>query len=369
MNTAEYLHYRVGEYRTLNKLDAIEKANGDITKVKFYFCDEEHKSYDWSKEPSASIHQLIDQRVIELRTKYKHVCLWYSGGFDSHTILNSFIRTNTRLDEVLIYGKPWIKDPGNTEHVFAFEFIKKIKQKLQPWLKITQVTIQDQIHTNFYQKYKSEWIYHDPLNYFSYIKASRGIAQLFQPEYKNLVHDHNRVDICGVDKPRVDLRDGKWYASVPDTSLNAFFGSYYDLFYLCPEATEIYIKQCWNVINWFESLPQCTHEFVHEVQSHKHPLLYAEWNKFSGRDDVYHSVAHNGYAKKFYGTGVNSLDSLMYENQNKNAEEELFKMYQIGLTYLETKYSNLWSRDKGWPTINSTPIYIKDFQKLSNTKA
>jgi hypothetical protein len=371
MNSNEYLYYTVknSNIKTTNKLQAIESAGGDIKNVELYFCDDEHKKYDWTVEPKQDIHWLIDRRIIALRNEYDHVCLWYSGGFDSHTLLNSFIRTKSKLDEVIIYGKPWIKDPINIEHKFASDYIKVIKEKIYPDLKVTVVNITDKIHQGLYKKFGSDWIFNDCQNSFAYVKASRGLSLQYQPEFINLKYQKGRIDICGTDKPRVDLRDGKWYASMSDNTVMGWFDSECDLFYMCPDATEIYIKQCWNVIKWFETFPQCSHNFVHEVQGQQHHTYYSSWNKAIGRDDVFHEVAMNGLQKKFYRQGTNSLDSIHYlKSNNFNSESDSYKIYSTGLTYLKTKHKDIWSDEKGFPVVMSNPIYIKDFEPSFDTK-
>jgi hypothetical protein len=371
MNSNEYLYYKVtgSDFTTTNKLQAIEKAGGKLDNIKLYFCDHEHKKHDWTKEPKESIHSLTDRRVRELRNKYDYVCLWYSGGFDSHTLLNSFIRTGSKIDEIIIYGKPWIKDVMHSEHLFASEFIKKIKHNIYPDLKINYVLLSDKIHSGLYKKFGSDWIYYDCQNSFSYIKSSRGLGLQYQPEFVNLKFQPNRIDICGTDKPRVDLRDGKWYSTMPDNAILAWFDAECDLFYMCPDATEIYIKQCWNVIKWFESMPHCSHELVHEVQSLQRPLYYSAWNLAIGRDDVFHPVAKHGLTKKFYSQGAKSLDSLHYEfSNNIHAESDVYKSYKTGLSYLYANYKDIWSENRGFDVVMSDPIYIKDFEPSFDAK-
>lgn len=372
MNSNEYLFYTVEgtDFTTTNKLQALEKANGNFNKVKLYFCDDVHSTYDWTKEPVDSIHSLIDQRVLKLRNKYDYVCLWYSGGFDSHTLLNSFIRTKSKIDEIIIYGKPWIKDILHSEHVFASEYIKHIKNTYYPDVKINLVMLSNKIHQGLYNSFGSDWIYNDCQNSFSYVKSSRGLGLQYQPEFANLRHQLNRIDICGTDKPRVNLANGKWYATLPDTAIMAWFDAACDLFYMCPDATEIYIKQCWNAIKWFESLPHCSHELVHEVQALQRPTYYAAWNMSIGRDDVYHEIAKHGLTKKFYTQGAKSLDSLHYVHSNNlHAESDTYKIYKTGLSYITTKYKDIWDENRGFQTVSSNPIYIKDFEPLVDTKA
>jgi hypothetical protein len=121
MNSDQYLYYQVGDYKTTNKLLAVEAAGGDISRVHFYFADDEHCRHDWTCEPEESIHALVDQRVRALRDQHQYLALWYSAGYDSHTILDSILRTNTRLDEILVFSRPYIKTQDNFEHTIALK--------------------------------------------------------------------------------------------------------------------------------------------------------------------------------------------------------------------------------------------------------
>ena len=64
MNSDQYLYYQVGDYKTTNKLLAVEAAGGDMSRVHFYFADDEHRRHDWTSEPEESVHELIDQHFL-----------------------------------------------------------------------------------------------------------------------------------------------------------------------------------------------------------------------------------------------------------------------------------------------------------------
>lgn len=58
---------------------------------------------DWSIEPIESIQQLCYVRALQLRETYDHIILYYSGGPDSSTVLQTFREHNIPLDEVVFY--------------------------------------------------------------------------------------------------------------------------------------------------------------------------------------------------------------------------------------------------------------------------
>lgn len=381
MNSDQYIYYQVGDYQTTNKLRAVEAANGDMSRVHFYFADDAHSLHDWTVEPTQHINELIDQRVRELRDQYSYLSLWYSAGYDSQSILDSFIRTGVRLDEILIYSRPYILGEHNFEHVAALKQAQWIKTHVQPWINIRLIAYDQDTTFNFYKDHGSDWIYQGPGHFQVFTKTSRHNTGLYNRGLQGLDQITGRCDITGAEKPRVNLVDGKWYAQMPDNALFYHMGCPRELFYINPEATTLYIKQVWLAITWFESNPGCDHNFVHEVQGRKSQLttemqgqLYAAWNKGIGRSDVFDWVSATGY-NKLYNSGnitngtISSLinpDSEILKDLAEKTNSSVYKSWKNGLEYLSRNYSGVWTPTAGFDVCMSSAIYIKDFEpKLS----
>jgi hypothetical protein len=363
MNTREFLYYQVGDFKTTNKLSAIEKAGGDIGRVHFYLADNEYARYDWTKEPTDDIDFLIDQRVQLIREQNRYVCLWYSGGYDSQAILNSFIRTKTRLDEVVIYGRDWMDHATRIEDQLALEQIQQVKKLYQPWLNIRHIKYSTQTPVKFYKEHGTDWIYNDKGNFSQFTKQARANTARYQSDFTNLNHVFGRIDINGVDKPRVNLVDNRWYVQIPDVSLFHYFDADYEMFFLNPDAAEIYIKQAWMAIRWFESLPNCSHELVHQVQSSANSEIFAQWNRAIGRPEVYNEIARIGLVKLIVSYGTESIESSKFKNYASTAEKEAYDTWRKGIEYLQNTHKDLWTPQKGFPVIMSKAIYIKDFEQ------
>ena len=45
---------------------------------------------------------MLKSHALKLREKYKYLRLWYSGGSDSQTVLNTFVDNKIHLDEIAI---------------------------------------------------------------------------------------------------------------------------------------------------------------------------------------------------------------------------------------------------------------------------
>jgi hypothetical protein len=361
MTSADYLYYRVNDLVTTNKLTAVEAANQNLDKIHFYFADDVHAKHDWTVEPEEDIDDLVDQRVKELRDQYSYVALWYSGGYDSQTILDSFIRTNTRLDEILIYNRQWIDHAFNQEDKLAYNYASFIKKNYQPWLTIRVIQYDHQAIFDFYQHWGSDWIYQEPGNFPGFTKQNRANTARWQTEFKNLQHLPGRVDINGSDKPRVNLYQGNWYAQMSDSTVNYYLDAPYELFYLSPAATKIYIKQCWLAIRWMEQQAECSHAWVHQVQSNSlGPDVYRQWNLAVGRSAVHDPVAAGGFFKLLVNGGISSAEGKKLVSASKNENHAIYKSWNNGIDYLKSRYNDsIWSPTKGFNTLLSNPILMR----------
>jgi hypothetical protein len=95
--------YRVGDLSFHSKLEAIEMHAKTGIHPHWDFNEAVFSSYDWTKEPDASILELYRQRAQQLRDQYDYVILNYSSGADSQTVLDAFINNDIKLDEVVSF--------------------------------------------------------------------------------------------------------------------------------------------------------------------------------------------------------------------------------------------------------------------------
>lgn len=364
-SSSEWCYYVVDGNRFSNKLSAVEMAGGDFSRIQFYWGDADRDRYDFTTEPAASITQLIDDRVRLLRDRYRWLCLWYSGGYDSQTLLNSFIRTRTPLDEIIIFGRPWIKPINGVDIEFdqPLAFAEYVKTHHQPWLKITPVHLTHNLCIQFYLTHGVDWIYHDKGHSPWFSKTTRDITGMYHDDLRHIYQTEPRRDIEGVDKPLLDLRDGNWYVQVPDSSMTFHMDAAREMFYADPDATEIYIKQAWLAIKWFESRPECSHEFVHQVQAHKlGGDVYRQWNLGMLRDDPASKFESVGYIKTLFGPTVFTAESHLLREHATTSEKEAYRIWKTGVGYLAKNHEGIWSPERAFPAISSRPIFVKKFE-------
>lgn len=227
-----YGHYEVGTEKYLSKIKAILEAERTQKEVKFILYDDVYKKLNWEIEPSQTLEQLYAARAWELRNRYDHLVLHFSGGADSTNILETFIRNNIRLDEIFIRGPFAVVDKSITnnhaENNYAEIFFQSypiaeyVKNTFLPDLKITVVDTCD--YTINYFKNNPDWFNFEvnPLNSFTPSVAWRADFDLVNTAFRKSTDLGKRVaHMIGVDKPIVNYRNGNYYLRFLDKFVNS----------------------------------------------------------------------------------------------------------------------------------------------------
>lgn len=98
---SKYGCYVCGGLTFLSKFKALEYANQINTGVvRFYYHDHIWDAFDKSLLGKIPLTTLYKERAQQLRDRYEHLVLHYSGGADSHNILHTFLVNNIKLDEI-----------------------------------------------------------------------------------------------------------------------------------------------------------------------------------------------------------------------------------------------------------------------------
>lgn len=185
------------------------RADPNVT----FHLDDIYDDYDWSVEPLESWDEIKWERAWNLRDKAGYLRLWYSGGSDSQTILNTFIKHNIPLDEIGIWRLSPINDfntPANDEiNKAALPYLETIKDKLHPSTKIVLYDVGYEQLKYFYTNHS------DPNTHNNFLDfrpcTSVGMHKLFPNVNKKL----NLLNIDGLEKPKVgvDKNGPFWYYS------------------------------------------------------------------------------------------------------------------------------------------------------------
>ena len=126
--------------------------------------EKEFDKLDLSVEPEESLDYLYLKRCEQLRNEYDHLVLHYSGGHDSHNILETFMFNGIFLDEILItdpYDKTFLENLESNN--FPFLHLDAYEPKLSaiplaqhfiatysPKTKLTVVSNSFRIHSDYW---------------------------------------------------------------------------------------------------------------------------------------------------------------------------------------------------------------------------
>jgi len=220
-----------------NKLKALQEGKRSNQPVRF-IENPAYRSHDCSSPSDKTWTELIKQHALELREKYDHIRLWFSGGCDSLFILDSFVANNIRLDEIVIFHTGYAK--SDFETIQAEEYIKKIRH-LIPSTKINVNSHDESYYKNLYANQR--WVEYGDLGGTFTFRSPHDVPN--DNSFADLVG--SKCEIIGKDKPHILKKNNKWYFYFidhdvsKDMPLKDFLGTDIVNFYI--DIPEIHIKQ------------------------------------------------------------------------------------------------------------------------------
>lgn len=270
-------------YYTCNGIKFTSKIRGAIyaqatgKQLEWHFNEEEFNNFPWHIEPEFTLDQLYDLRAKTLREEYDYLILCYSGGSDSNQIVESFIRQNIFLDEIvsnfpLSASEKFLStDRSQTDSWNLFgEFKLNTAEKLDyiknncPGTKISVFDTSDLLMSSFITSEDTDWV----LTKKETLNPS-GSTQFNYTHFKEI---RTKFDlgkkigiIVGVDKPRLVIKDKKLYLYFVDKAANIIpieenFTDYPNakpvLFYWDPDSSVLLAKQAHVMLNWLNKNPQ-----------------------------------------------------------------------------------------------------------------
>ena len=81
-NPDKFGYYSAGNQTSFSKLEALEWARRNNTRLAWHFNDDIYNAIDWMIEPPGDLWEMYKQRARQIREAYDYVVLWYSGGSD-----------------------------------------------------------------------------------------------------------------------------------------------------------------------------------------------------------------------------------------------------------------------------------------------
>jgi hypothetical protein len=334
-----------------NKLQALELACKLGGNVRWDFNDSAYSKINWQHEPEVGIDTLYLMRARQLRDRYDHLVLNFSGGSDSTNILYAFLKNGIHIDEIITrHPESGLKNvitntqnKNNTNQISEYDYavVPRLKWVADNFPNV-KITVHDYFESMVNETIDEDWIY-----------AAR---EFFHPgvikRYSNLsmrsqlsMYDKGKTVgvIYGIDKPRLEYHDGKYYAYFLDLCPNVVVSEVADytnitteLFYWTPDLPEIVVKQAHMVRRWLDINPQYRNLITPgtKLDSKISSVLERE---VSG-PVIYPSVEHEIFQGNKIGNAVLSEhDSWFWEN---HMNTEIAKVWKAGVETLKRKVPN-----------------------------
>ena len=264
-NKEKFGYYKVGDFTTFSKVEAIELSRGTGHFPQWVFNDLEFSCYDWQTEPQATLKQLYARRAQQIRENYDYVVLFYSGGADSSNILDTFIENSVPFDEIATFNY-WAVDSDPTSYFNAEQVqvsYPRIKYLQDSGVKffhrfIDLSSIAKQVLTNNdYRLSRSYW----SNSHWGTSLLCKSFIRESVPAYQKLIEQGKKlVFVWGCDKPRLFQENGRYcikFQDITDTCIATRTQivnrewEYDEFFYWAPEAADIICKQGHVLMDFF----------------------------------------------------------------------------------------------------------------------
>jgi hypothetical protein len=304
----EFGYYICNGVQFQKKIEALLYGKTESKPVSWYLQDHLYSNYPWHIEPEQSLDELYDRRARELREKYDYIVLSFSGGSDSFNILESFIRQNLHIDEIVTSHHGYSEKTHaalNTNITANWNYAAEHVLNTMPRLKYaseklpkTKITLVDETNNLFdaIKQYEDEnWIFkrNDHLGALMPLKYNFFDIKKLRTEFDK---DKSIGIVWGRDKPKIKIQNNKFYTTFNDITLNATHmvahNSEYtnvktESFYWNSSCLDMLAKQAHVVKRWIETTPSVQRYWLensmvirrqlHEILLRK--VIYSTWNE------------------------------------------------------------------------------------------
>jgi hypothetical protein len=264
-------YYKVGEQVEYNKISALISASKTNQNINWIFYDSIYegacstfRSYD------TTLEDIYKQRALQLRDQYDYLILNYSGGSDSHNILQTFLRNNIKLDMLFVQWPmslmekglytPNVADKSNFNFHSEWDFVlKKDLEWIGKHRPDIKIEIADWTLTVVEKFYNDNLFSNNVTNLPSIARAQK--QNTFSKEESRLSNRGVKVgSIYGVDKLTVAFKDGNTYFKMADTACmsqpNPDNPAGMEYFYYTPSMPEILILQAYKLKQYYALRPE-----------------------------------------------------------------------------------------------------------------
>jgi cobalamin biosynthesis Co2+ chelatase CbiK len=276
------LLYKSNEKIFYNSLDALTEASKTGKSVEF-FLDFAFISNTalWQSEPTDHIHKYLEKHALILANKYDQIIIQYSGGTDSQTILDAFIRAGVK--NVILWNR-YSDDNKNSKIRFDLQKSthNSLKQKYSSIIKELNYSVFG-LEDIYLIKHGDEKDWEKTIDNFSgdwnrMISSPLPELRAYHNKHTNIFKNHkNSCVVWGLEKPNLVL-DNNWWCWQTNSS-NWFSASLptqnqFDnvFFFVTDDVPEIQIKLSWLKIKKLEQIIQSnnyvtTNKVIENLQS------------------------------------------------------------------------------------------------------
>lgn len=368
--------YLVDNLEFDSKIQACIHAHRSGKDVEWIFNDDKFSTYDWTREPDATLDQLYDRRAKEIREKYDYVILSYSGGADSHNIAQSFLRQNLLIDEIVVNSMSAASekytinhaDVKNAENAAAEHCLQTLPRLTEiknqfPKIKITILDLTDYLMNSWLAAGDASWIA-DKKEGLNPLNVTRFNYLHFDDIRKKFDKDKKIALVLGIEKPRTFIhKDNKFYLRFVDRATNIvtienhikeYPNAVVEYFYWSPDSLDLLCKQAHTIKKWLEIYPQyqnawnsdrftaTTFRLVHERLLRK--IIYTTWNDEWYQADKatkdWYSEFDSWFIEGFKGTKQHNiwLEGIKYVESNAGKFLNKSQGYADGLISFNKNY-------------------------------
>lgn len=297
-------YYCVDELNYNFKINALKAATRLNKPVKWIFNTEAYRKLDWRVSPNVDLNTLYRLRAQQLRDQYDYLVLAFSGGSDSYGVLDSFIKNNIHLDEIVCeWPESQTENLKTSMDSRAENFYSEWELTIKPALKYVQqyfpkikITVCNGLEKLSLEDFEDTCTVTQAHGYVS-IKRWREVLKRIQ----YLSGKFNNVGlILGIDKPKIHIEKNIFCVFFEDlhcwlkSSGNNNYLRNIEYFYWSHEMPEIHLKQAHIV---YQRMLE-NRKLISLVQTdHMRPfiksLIYPSWNNNTFQADKGTSVIYN----------------------------------------------------------------------------
>jgi len=283
----------------INKLEAIHESRTSGNPI-FFRTPDSYKTFDFHVEPTLTFEQLCKQQAQHLRDNNEEVFLFYSGGCDSHYILQTFIDNDIKIDKTIMVKSGYRSADFEIED-YALPFIRKLGIPYEVRSPDQQYYEDYYLRDDLISRTQNEFWHHFRLNnHFENVEKT----------------PKSRVNIFGKEKPKLVFTQDNWYTYFLDVEVTHQLNQ--TNFYI--DNPVLYAKQC--------------HMLKQEIEKHRSP-------------DDYNHITHYNENQDFWNKSIGRYNDEVFPLKFLNENGCYSNKDQLAIQSAEPRLVTAWKKRNG----------------------